>query len=234
MTSISTDVGNTQPTGILIDLSRVPNRTADTFVFDCTVRSDHSRSAEIADAPIEANDGDVSDHRRIKPTEWEFSALLVNEIDAPVVPTAFNDRDPLAAHRAAAPVNVVRALNQLQILKLIFESSETVDIYTETDHLTRAVLADLRWHVVASTPDQLSGQMVPSAIEVSGRFRQLRFATTEEVDLPAEEVKRQTGKKKNFGTVNAKETTPEVKEQAETLLRRGVRFVFGKNLGGGS
>jgi hypothetical protein len=203
----------------------LPLDQSDPLVFDATIESNFSRQAEITNNPIETNDGDVTDHRRTKPTTWRFRAVLTNEDPDPLVAqqramAASDDHDPLASARANGPqVNKARAGELLHRLRVIFERSECVTVYTDLDVLENAVLESLEYKTLAVEFDSVSGGNLPSAIEVSGTFRQLRFATTKTVELPAEEVKRSTGKKVRRGTVQGKPASDEIKQKSKSALK---------------
>jgi hypothetical protein len=208
-------------TGILIMRSASDD---DPLIFDCTIESNHTMQAEITTNPIETNDGDVTDHRRTKPTQYRFRGMFVNEADgakaADRAMSANDDRDPLGSARANGPqINQVRCIDMLERLKAIFKSQAVVTVYTDLEVLENAVLEALDYRVLSAELDAITAAMTPSAIEVSGTFRQLRFATTSTVELPAEPVKNQVGKKQQRGTVQGKPANDEIKAKSKSILK---------------
>src|SRR5688572_19880585 len=124
------------PTGVLIE--RSPNDT-DPFIFDATIESSFSAQSEITNNPIETNDGDVTDHRRTKPTVWSFKAIFVNEADpakAADRSMAANGSDPdaLASARANGPqVDQTRAISKLNELQVMWRRKDTLTVTTDLD-----------------------------------------------------------------------------------------------------
>jgi hypothetical protein len=196
------------------------------LILDCTVDSSTTLQAEVTTNPVEANNGDITDHRRTQPIALRFTSVLVNESDplaAAVrgVSSFGDDPDPLRSARENGPqVDLTAALKKLAKLQLIHKNtSETVEVITEFDIIPNAVLESLEYKTIATSYDSISGQNLPSAIEVRGVFREIRFAVSETVELPAEPVKRQAGKKKNAGTVQGKPASDEMKSKSKSILK---------------
>lgn len=193
------------------------------FVIDCTLESLTAHSSEITSSPVESG-ADVTEHRRTKPAAWRFRALLTNEIDPQIAMqrslSALDDGpDALASARERGPaVAVTRAVDELARFQRIFERSDLCRITTEVDLLPDCLLETLDYKVLSSTPDAVGVRVAPAAIEVTGVFRQVRFATTETAALPAEAVKNQTGKTKDKGKQSTKPVNQADLERSQSIL----------------
>ena len=208
----------------------------DPIVFDATIESDFSHEAEVTSNPVETNDGDVTDHRRTKPLSWRFRALLLAEDQDPTVAHQRHQaghgskHDPLRAAREHGPaVDPGRASSTLDRLKAAFASNKTLTVVTDLGYITNAVLASLQYKQISSgkrtitTGTAATGlgvqAQVADQIEINGVFRQIRFATTETVELPAEPVSGQTGKKVKRGTVNGKPADAGTTEKSKSWAK---------------
>ena len=203
------------------------------LVLDATFESKFSLTAEVTENAVENNDGDVTDHRRTKPAVWRFRSVLLAEDPDPIVAAQRSasangsKNDPLKSARENGPqVDPWRAMTLLEELISIFKSHEVVRVTTDFGYMQNAVLESLEYFALTAgsaplrtSPTPGLRAQIPTSIEVSGSFREIRFAATETVELPAEPVKRQTGETKNAGTANGKTTTPEVKAESQSILR---------------
>lgn len=195
------------------------------FVFDATTVSTHTLQAEITSNPIETSSGTITDHRRTKPATWSFTAILVDEPN----PQAASDRgaastvtiegDPLRDAITNGPQISRRALDSLFFLQRIFSSSRTVDVTTDTQKMESVVLENLTWRVLASMPLPNGFTPEPSVIEVSGSFREIRFASTEEVAVPKDAVKEQQGEILIYGPT-MEQAGFKLQDKTETILHR--------------
>lgn len=221
---------NRRTVGILIDRGVLE----DFLVFDATTQSDHHLQAEITSNPIESNNGNVTDHRRIKPASYAFTAIFVDEADpsAPAdraassrrgfnIARAGSGNDALASARANGPQIQSRALESVNFLRELFATSDVVKVTTEVEVIENAVLETLSYKVLASIPNQSGFTPEPAVFEVTGSFREVRFATTEIVEVPKDPVKRKAGRTIEFGTAVAEPTSSATKDQAQSIMSVG-------------
>lgn len=181
----------------------------DPLVFDATIESVFSAASEVTSSPVE-DGSSVSDHRRTHPTSWRFRSIFVADNPDPRIAqqraqAARDDGDdPLESARKNGPQeNPLRATQLMDELLKINKTGEPVTVYTDMGRFENALIENLSYRVLASRRDPQKGD-VPTAIEVSGTFREVRFASTETVELPAEERKKTAQKTKKQGNKTTK------------------------------
>jgi hypothetical protein len=190
-----------QAVGIIIQRSA---NDLDPLVFDATLESLHSRTAEITSVPVE-NDADVTEHRNRGPVGYRFRAFFIREDPNPI---RANQRaraangsapDQLASARDnGPPPTPARPFELYESLLELDKTDAVVTVYTDLE-----VLESVMFETIDSRNVKAG-----AAIEVSGVMRQVRFASVSLEPLPTPAV-RATKPKKNKGTKSGKKVTNE-------------------------
>lgn len=170
--------------------------TAGMLTLDASLSEAYSASAEVTEHPVETGSA-VVDHVRPRPREVRVEGLITEQVvtsDAPA------DRDrPLAAYER---------------LSAILEAGQPVNI---TSGLT------LVENVVMTSLDVPRDRSTGRALRFSATFREIRFATSETVELPPSAPQ----KKVKAGDKSPKEPKPKAKAKARRTLGRYLADVVG-------
>ena len=189
-----------------IALYRQDNRRL--IIFDATLESTHTRLADITTYPVEDQDYGT-DHRRTRPQSWRFVAVFMQEDqDRRIVEGRSHlvGKDP-ATFPPGLALNETRALDELEKLKEVHNSSEKVTVYSDTEIIDDAMLESLDSRLLGGG----------AAVEVTGVFREVRFAFAERQPIPTLPL-RDRKKKKKKGTVSGKNVGPEEPKSLGVLL----------------
>lgn len=209
------------------------------FMLDVVLEPEVARGVDVSPYPQE--DGSESvDHARNRPVQFRFRGLFVNEpaddgeaqrrSDATIAPDPNSPlsiaerllgrdfRDPLVSSRVLGPqVDEKRAADLFAELAEIMRARKPVKIAVDGIPFTDFLMTDLTRRPLKA-----------NAIEVSGAFREVRYASRLGVELkpiPAPPRKSKTTATTREGPKAKAEAAPEQKTKATSILLKAAQLL---------